>query len=137
VDLMTPKGSKSMSSRSEVHNMITKLGETFSWDFQGRSFVDDEAKDYASGLSNEQCTMAIEAFNRYEDQLPEEAVKALPPILHVVLRAVVVGSYQVMEYFDRLVRYHFEDVQLVKELKELESKRKPIYLREWKVGDEK
>jgi hypothetical protein len=48
---------------------------------------------------------------------------------------VVVGCYQVMVYFDARGR-HFEDVQLVKVLKELESKRKPIYLREWKVGHE-
>jgi hypothetical protein len=39
-----------------------------------------------------------------------------------------------MAYFDG--REYFEDVQLVKVLKELESKRKPIFLREWKIGDE-
>ena len=113
----------------------SKLTEVFSGDRYTNFWVNDKVKDYASCLSNEQCMMAIEVFNRYEDQLSTEVVEALEPILLVVLRAVVVGCYQVMVYFDPRGR-HFEDVQLVKVLKELESKRKPIYLREWKVGHE-
>ena len=127
-------GKGNMNSPEYYMIIHSKLSKVFSEGGQRGSWVYDNVKDYASGLSNEKCMMAIEIFSRYEDQLSEEVVVALEPILLVVLRAVMVGCYQVVEYFDR--RGHFEDVQLVKVLKELESKRKPIYLREWKVGDE-
>jgi hypothetical protein len=138
VDTMTPDETtkRKKSTRSKIHYMIrhSNLAREFSWDSQNGSWVDYKVKGYASTLSNEQCMMAIEVFNRYEDQLSAEVVEALEPILMTVLRAVLLEIYQVMDYFDR--REHFQDVQLVKVLKELESKRKPIYLREWRVGDE-
>jgi hypothetical protein len=123
-----------MNSKHYYMIIHSKFSDVFSEDGQRGSWVDDEVKDYASGLSNEQCMTAIAVFSSYEDQLSEEVVVALEPILLVVLRAVMVGCYQVVQYFDTWE--HFEDVQLVKVLKELESKRKLIYLREWKVGDE-
>jgi hypothetical protein len=140
VGVMTPDETGGESTRSEVYSMIrrSKLTEVFLGDGKSDSWspswVYDKQNDYASGLSNQQCMMAIEIFNRYEYQLSAEVSEALEPILLVVLRAVMVGCYQVMDYFED--RAHFKDVQLVKMLKELESKRKPIYLREWKVGDE-
>jgi hypothetical protein len=100
------------TSRLTVDIRYSKLTEVFSRDVRGL-WVADEVKDYATGLSNEQCMIAIEVFNRYEDQLSEEVVVALNPILLVVSRAVVVGCYQVMKYFDRR-RDPFDDLQLTK-----------------------
>jgi hypothetical protein len=138
VDGMTPDetNERSQNTKSKEYYMImsSKLPKAISWDRQRGSCVNDNVKDYASGLSNEQCMIVIEVFSPYEDQLSVEVVEALEPILLVVLRAVVAGCYQVMEYFD--VRDCFEDLQLVEVLKELEWKRKPMYLREWKVRDE-
>jgi hypothetical protein len=138
VDIMTPREDETMGSRSREHWIIitSKLAETFSWDSKRGNWVSDEVKGYASGLSNEQCTRAIEAFNHYEDELSLEIIEALGPILLVVLRVVVVGCYQVTEYFVHLNSERFEAMPLVKVLKELESKRKLIYLREWRVRDE-
>ena len=136
VNILTPRGrGRVLTSRWEKHLAKSKLAETFSGDSQGFFLADDDVKEYASKLSTEQCTMAIEIFNRYEDQLSEEVIEALKPILLVVLKAVVVGCFQVAIYYDKRRYQYFEDVQLVKELKGLEIKR-PIYLRDWMIRDE-
>jgi hypothetical protein len=97
----------------------------------------DREKEYASALSNDHCRVAIEVFSWYSDEFSPEEVEILKPVILLVLRALVAGSYEVMSYFDFSLSDHEyqHDAEWNAMQKTLESRRKPIYLRVWK-GDE-
>jgi hypothetical protein len=95
-----------------------------------KRWVQDKQKKYASVLSTYQCQIAMQAFS-HPGAFSAEEQEVLAPVILVVLRAVMVGCYAVLDYLD----YRSEHGRMEKMWEELDEKHGPIYLRPWKEGD--
>jgi hypothetical protein len=120
-----------ISSLSGVFNICVK--SPLYQLFPGGHWVQDKKREYASVLSTHQCQMAMQAFSHLGAFSAEEK-EALEPVILVVLRAVMVGCFAVLEFLSYIER-KAEDSRMEKMWQELDEKHGPIYLRQWKDED--
>jgi hypothetical protein len=77
--------------------------------------------------------MAMQAFS-HPGAFSVEEQQAIGPVILVVLRAVIVGCYAVLEYLDETA-LRLEQSRIEKIWEKLDEKDGSVYLRQWKEGD--
>ncbi|PVI00095.1 hypothetical protein DM02DRAFT_614600 [Periconia macrospinosa] len=81
----------------------------------GSRWHQDTRREFAQTLTNNDCILAMQIFNQYED-LSESQKLSLEPILTLVLRAMLVGVYQVATEFHEYKKWERRKDQLPPEL---------------------
>lgn len=133
-DCVKTLASCAVTSKGHSEVMSSEISRQFSrfWNDQDpKQWLSPSNKEFAASLSDEQCRITIGAFNHYEQFSPEE-IAALSPILMIVSRAILVGSYQISKYLKgQPVDKKREELE-----ERLDRKQAPIYLRAWKEGNQ-
>lgn len=98
-DLLT----RGITTTNLLYPFITS---SFNKVFNQEPWLRECGRDFASGLTDEQCGAIINVFTHYDELSVPETLQ-LQPILMVVLRVILVGSYHVLGYFQRYERRDF------------------------------
>jgi hypothetical protein len=102
--------------------------------YGGHGWVQMTNLDFARTLTDEQCKLAIQVFNHYND-LSDLETEQLKPIWRTVLRVILVGSYRVMDYFSECDGGRYFENTMALEAPELGQNR-TVYLRDRQEEDE-
>lgn len=98
-DLLT----RGITTTNLLYPFITS---SFNKVFNQEPWLRECGRDFASGLTDEQCGAIMNVFTHYDELSVPETLQ-LQPILMVVLRVILVSSYHVLGYFQRYERRDF------------------------------
>jgi len=127
------------NSTNLLHRFNSEEVHGFDRIYGQKDWAQDWSKEYASSLSKEQCELLLQVFNHYShsDELSDAEITKLKPMVSVAMRAVMVGSYQVLKYFQEHEKIGSHYSQYSKSVLDVPGRCSSnfVYLRDWHEDD--
>jgi len=127
------------NSTNLLHIFISGDVQEFDRIYEQKYWAQDSNKNYARSLTKEQCELLTLAFNHYShhDDLSDREISHLKPIISTPLRAVMVGSCQMLRYFQEHEKIGSQNGQYSKSVLDVPERcsSKFIYLRDRREDD--